>query len=56
MTYCLVLEVVWTILPHRALDRRRRLCLLAVNKKQFDEAAQSVLGHEDKLDRDQPWR
>ena len=26
------------------------------NKKQFDEAAQSVLDHEDKPDRDQPWR
>jgi cytochrome c oxidase cbb3-type subunit 4 len=26
------------------------------NKKQFDEAAQSVLDDEDKPDRDQPWR
>ena len=26
------------------------------NKKRFDEAAQSILGHEDKPHRDQPWR
>ncbi len=26
------------------------------NKKQFDEAAQSILGDEDKPHRDQPWR
>jgi cytochrome c oxidase cbb3-type subunit 4 len=26
------------------------------NKKQFDEAAQSILGQEDKPDKDQPWR
>ena len=26
------------------------------NKKQFDEAAQSIFGHEDKPHKDQPWR
>ena len=26
------------------------------NKKQFDEAARSILNHEDKPHRDQPWR
>ena len=26
------------------------------NKKQFDEAAQSILSHEDRPGRDQPWR
>ena len=26
------------------------------NKKQFDEAARSILGDEDKPHRDQPWR
>ena len=26
------------------------------NKKQFDHAAQSILTHEDKPHRDQPWR
>jgi cytochrome c oxidase cbb3-type subunit 4 len=26
------------------------------NKKQFDEAARSILGHEDKPHGDRPWR
>ena len=26
------------------------------NKKEFDEAARSILGDEDKPQRDQPWR
>ena len=26
------------------------------NKKRFDEAAQSILGHEDEPHKDQPWR
>jgi cytochrome c oxidase cbb3-type subunit IV len=26
------------------------------NKKKFDEAAQSILGQEDKPHKDQPWR
>jgi cytochrome c oxidase cbb3-type subunit 4 len=26
------------------------------HKKQFDEAARSILNHEDKPHRDQPWR
>jgi cytochrome c oxidase cbb3-type subunit 4 len=26
------------------------------NKSKFDEAARSVLGHEDKPHKDQPWR
>jgi cytochrome c oxidase cbb3-type subunit 4 len=26
------------------------------NKKRFDKAAQSILGHEDKPHKDQPWR
>jgi cytochrome c oxidase cbb3-type subunit 4 len=26
------------------------------NKKRFDKAAQSILGHEDKPYKDQPWR
>jgi cytochrome c oxidase cbb3-type subunit IV len=26
------------------------------NKKQFDEAARSILNHEDTQHRDQPWR
>jgi cytochrome c oxidase cbb3-type subunit IV len=26
------------------------------NKKQFDDAAQSILGHHDEPHKDQPWR
>ena len=26
------------------------------NKRKFDEAAQSILGHDDKPHKDQPWR
>jgi len=26
------------------------------NKRKFDEAAQSILGHDDRPQKDQPWR
>ena len=52
----LVLQIIRTVLSDRALDHHLVYAYWPSNKKQFDKAARSILGDEDKPHRDQPWR